>query len=155
LPPWQELYDLVKHDVVSTTSNASLNGKLYAKLLLSLEGIASQNIISRTHLRANGVLLLRELVQTYCPNNVPEVIAAKTSQFWGQTKRLPNESIDTYYNRFHELLQELLDGEERFQLGVLLDTFFLLWDLILKRFKIIIASAIFLKTGKPQIGNRF
>jgi hypothetical protein len=112
LPLWQELYDLVKHDVVSTTSNASLNGKLYAKLLLSLEGIASQNIISRTHLRANGVLLLQELVQTYHPKNVLEVISAKTSQFWGQTKRIPNESIDTYYNRFHELLQELLDGEE-------------------------------------------
>jgi hypothetical protein len=112
LPPWQELYDSSRHDVVSSTSNTSLNGKLYAKLLLSLEGIASQNIISRTHLRANGVLLFTELVQTYRPKNVPEVIAAKTSQFWGQTKRLPNESIDTYYNRFHELLQELLDGEE-------------------------------------------
>jgi len=71
-----------------------------------------QNIISRTHLRANGVLLLQELVQTYRPKNVPEVIAAKTSQFWGQTKRLPTESIDTYYNRFQELLQDLLDGDK-------------------------------------------
>jgi hypothetical protein len=112
LPPWQELYDSIKHDVVSSMSNAALNGKLYAKLLLSLEGIASQNIISRTHLRGNGVLLLQELVQTYHPKNVLEVIAAKTSQFWDQTKHLSNESIDTYYNRFHELLQELLDGEE-------------------------------------------
>jgi hypothetical protein len=51
-------------------------------------------------------------VQTYCLKNVPEVITAKTGQFWGQTKRLSNESIDSYYNRFHELLQELLDGEE-------------------------------------------
>jgi hypothetical protein len=59
----------------------------YSKLLLSLEGTASQNIISRSHLRANGILLLKELVQTYHPPNVPEVIAAKTSQFWGQTKR--------------------------------------------------------------------
>ncbi len=111
LPPWQELYDSSRYDIVSSTSNTALNGKLYAKLLLSLEGIASQNIISHTHLRANGVLLLKELVQTYRPKNVPEVIAAKTSQFWGQTKHLPNESVDTYYNRFHELLQELLDGD--------------------------------------------
>jgi hypothetical protein len=93
-------------------SNAALNGKLYAKLLLSLEGIASENIISRTYHRANGVLLLQELVQTYRPKNVPEVIAAKTSQIWDQTKHLSNESINTYYNRFHVLLQELLNGEE-------------------------------------------
>jgi len=103
LPPWQELYDSIKHDVVPSTSNAALNGKLYAKLLLSLEGIASQNIISRTHLRANGVLLLQELVQTYHPKNVPEVIAAKTSQFWGQTKCLSNEStigFMSYYRNY-------------------------------------------------------
>jgi hypothetical protein len=103
LPPWQELYDSIKHDVVPSTSNAALNGKLYAKLLLSLEGIASQNIISRTHLRANGVLLLQELVQTYRPKNVPEVIAAKTSQFWGQTKCLSNEStigFMSYYRNY-------------------------------------------------------
>jgi hypothetical protein len=112
LPPWQELYDSAKHDIVSYTSKQALNGKLYAKLLLALEGSALQNIISRTHLRANGLLLLQELVQTYRPKNVPEVIAAKISQFWGQTKRMPSESIDIYYNRFQELLQELLDGEE-------------------------------------------
>jgi hypothetical protein len=34
----------------------------YAKLLLALEGVALQNIISRTHLQANGILLLKELV---------------------------------------------------------------------------------------------
>jgi hypothetical protein len=112
LPPWQELYDSARHDIVSCTSNQALNGKFYAKLLLSLEGSALKNIISCTHLRANGVLLLQELVQTYRSKNVPEVIAAKTSQFWGQTKRLPTESIDTYYNRFQELLQDLLDGDE-------------------------------------------
>jgi hypothetical protein len=38
LPPWQELYDSAKHDIVSYTSNQALNGKLYAKLLLALEG---------------------------------------------------------------------------------------------------------------------
>ncbi len=31
LPPWQELYDPIKHDVVNTTQNVTLNGKLYSK----------------------------------------------------------------------------------------------------------------------------
>jgi hypothetical protein len=44
--------------------------------------------------------------------NVPEVIAFKTSEFWGNTKRFPTESIDEYYNRFHELLDELDDADE-------------------------------------------
>jgi hypothetical protein len=112
LLPWQELYDSVSHDVVSITTNTILNGKLYAKLLLSLEGTALQNIISCTHLCANGVLLLQELSQTYHPKNVPEVIMVKTSQFWGQTKRLSSESIDVYYNQFHELLDDLSTEDE-------------------------------------------
>jgi hypothetical protein len=58
LSPWQELYDSASNDIVQTTSNTTLNGKLYAKLLVSLEGQALQNIVSRKHLRANGVLLL-------------------------------------------------------------------------------------------------
>jgi hypothetical protein len=33
LPPWQELYDITSNDVVDTTSNTTLNGKLHAKLL--------------------------------------------------------------------------------------------------------------------------
>jgi hypothetical protein len=40
------------------------------------------------------------MVQTYQPKNVPEVIAAKTGEFWSKTK------IDDYYNHFHELLDE-------------------------------------------------
>jgi hypothetical protein len=56
--PWQELYDPVSNDIVQTTSNTTLNGKLYAKLLVSLEGQALQSIVSRKHLHANGVLLL-------------------------------------------------------------------------------------------------
>jgi len=40
------------------------------------------------------------------------VIAAKSSQFWGQTKRLPSESIDTHFNRFHELLDDLNAEDE-------------------------------------------
>ncbi len=61
LPPWQELYDPTTNDVVSRTSNATLNGKLYAKLLVSLEGSALQSIVSSKHIRANGLLLLQEL----------------------------------------------------------------------------------------------
>jgi hypothetical protein len=39
--------------------------------------------------------------------NVPEVIAAETSEFWGSMKKLSNESVDTHYNWFHELLDDL------------------------------------------------
>jgi len=100
------------NDVVSTTSNTVLNGKLYSKLLLALDGQALKNIVSRKHLHANGLLLLRKLIQTYKPCNVPEVIAFKTSEFWGNTKRFPSETIDDYYNQFHELLDNLEDAAE-------------------------------------------
>jgi hypothetical protein len=63
-------------------------------------------------LRADGIRLLQELVQTYKPKNVPEVIAAKTVEFWGNTKRLPTETVDSYYDRFQELLEDLADSEE-------------------------------------------
>jgi hypothetical protein len=71
LPPWQELYEPTMNDVVSATSNATLNGKLYAKPLVSLEGSALQSIVPRKHIRANGLLLLQELTQTYKPKNIP------------------------------------------------------------------------------------
>jgi len=112
LSPWVELYEPVENDILQTTSNSTLNGKLYSKLLLALEGNALKNVVSRKHLRANGLLLLQELVQTYRPKNVPEVIAFKTSEFWGNTRRFPSETIDEYYNRFHELLDELEDADE-------------------------------------------
>jgi hypothetical protein len=112
LSPWKELYDPVTNNVFKTTTNSTLNGKLYAELLLSLEGSVLQNVVSRTHLRANGLLLLQHLVNTYKPQNVPEVIAAKTSIFWGNTKRLASETVDDSYNRFHELLDELSDADE-------------------------------------------
>jgi len=112
LPPWVELYDPIVNDLVLTTTNSSLNGKLYSKLLLALEGNALKNLVARKHLRANGLLLFRELIQTYKPRNVPEVIAHKTSEFWGNTKRFPSESVDDYYNRFHELLDDLEDADE-------------------------------------------
>jgi len=40
IPPWQELYDVTTNDIVESTTNTTLNGKLYAKLLVSLEGQA-------------------------------------------------------------------------------------------------------------------
>ncbi len=116
LPPWKELYDPTCRDIVSSTSNLSLNEKFYAKLLLALDGPAFQNIVNREHLRADGLLLLQDLVDTYRPKNVPEVIAAKTTLFWGNTKRLPSESIDDYYNRFCELLYEINGDVERIPL---------------------------------------
>jgi hypothetical protein len=94
--PWSELYDNTLNNAVSSTTNTSLNGKLYAKLLNSLEGQALQDVVSRPHLWANGILLLQELIQTYKPKNVPEVIAAKAGEFWSRTKRLSHESVDTY-----------------------------------------------------------
>jgi hypothetical protein len=103
LPTWSEFYDPSYNDVVVSTTNHSLNGKLYFKLLLSLDDQAYQNFVSRKHLQANGLLQLRELVQTYKPKNVLEIIAAKTVEFWGSLKRLPNESIDSYYDRFQGL----------------------------------------------------
>jgi hypothetical protein len=112
LPPWSDLYDVSTNDVVTTTTNSTLNGKLYSKILPSLDGTAYQNFVSRKHLRANGILLLRELVQTYKPKNVPEIIAAKTVEFWGNTKRFPAESIDSYYDHFQELLDDLVDADE-------------------------------------------
>lgn len=65
--PWQEFYDSVMSAVVKTTINIALNGKLYDKLLICLKGQVLQNMVSRKHIRANGLLLLNELVQTYKP----------------------------------------------------------------------------------------
>jgi len=102
----------VKDDVVESTTNHALNGKLYSKVLLALDGVAYQNFVSCRHLRANGIGLLREFSQTYKPKNLPEIIVAKTVEFWGNTKRSPNESIDSYYDRFQELLEDLADADE-------------------------------------------
>jgi hypothetical protein len=56
--------------------------------------------------------LLQDFVQTYKPKNIPEVIAAKTGEFWSNTKRNQNELIDSYFNRFQELLEDLSDAVE-------------------------------------------
>jgi hypothetical protein len=41
------LYDSVANSVISSTQNTILNGKLYAKLLVSLEDQAFQHMTSR------------------------------------------------------------------------------------------------------------
>jgi hypothetical protein len=112
LPPWSELYDASKHDIVASTTNAILSGKLYSKLILALEGIVYKSFVSCKHLRVNGIHLLQELVQTCKPKNVPKIIAAKTVEFWGSMKCLPTESIDSYYDRFQEILEDLEDADE-------------------------------------------
>jgi hypothetical protein len=48
----------------------------------------------------------------YRPKNVPEVIAAKTAEFRSKLKCSHNESVDTYYTRFHELLDEINDSRK-------------------------------------------
>jgi len=69
-------------------------------------------MVSQKHLRANGLLLLKELSQTYRPSHVPEVKAAKTVEFWSTLKRLPYETVDTYYNQFQTLLDDLEEAGE-------------------------------------------
>jgi hypothetical protein len=112
LTPWKEFYDSSTNSILPVTTNTTLNEKLYAKLLLCLEGQVFQDMISRKHLRGNGLLLLSELSQTYRPSHVPEVTAAKTVEFWSTLKRLPYESVDAFYNRFQALLDDLEDAGE-------------------------------------------
>lgn len=40
------------------------------------------------------------------------MIAAKTGEFRSQTEWLSHESVDTYYNRFQELLDDLSEADE-------------------------------------------
>ena len=107
IAPWTPLYNSDTNSVVKITTNDALNGKLYAKVIGALEGSALQHMLARKHVRGNGIMLLQELHQMYKPKCVPEVIAAKTVEFWGQTKRSHSESVDEYYNRFQELLEEI------------------------------------------------
>jgi len=37
---------------------------------------------------------------------------AKTAEFWGQLHCLPTESVDLYYDHFHELLDDLQDADD-------------------------------------------
>jgi hypothetical protein len=110
--PQSELYDSRRNDVVITTTNTLLNGKLYSRVILALDGTAYQNFVTHKHLHANGVKLLQELIATYKPKNVPGIIVAKTVEFWGNTKHQATESNDSYYDRFQELLDDLADADE-------------------------------------------
>ncbi len=98
--------------LIHSTGNTKLNEKLYAKLLLCLKGQVSQDMVSRKHLRANGLLLLRELNQRYRPSQLPEVTSTKTVEFRSTMKRLPQDSVDTYYTRFQTLLDDVDDTGE-------------------------------------------
>jgi hypothetical protein len=113
IAPWKELYDSATNDIISSTSNTTLNEKLYAKIISYLEGQVLQDIAMRAHLRANGLLLLQELGEMYKPKHVPEVLAAKAGEFWSKTKWLSNESVDHYYNRFQELLEDLSHADDK------------------------------------------
>ncbi len=113
ITPWKELYDSTTNDIKSSTSNITLNEKLYAKLIPCLEGQVLQDIVTWAHLPANGLLLLQELVETYELKHVPEVLAAKTGEFWSKTKCLSNESVDHYYNRFQKLLEDLSHADDK------------------------------------------
>jgi len=110
--PWDDLYDYSRNNIVESTTNTRLNEKLYSKLILSLDGSALQHVVSHKHLRENGLAVLQDLVHTYKPKNIPEVIAAKTSEFWGTMKHSPSETVDAYFNRFQELLDDLADADE-------------------------------------------
>ncbi len=50
LTPWKEFYDSSTNSILPVTTNTTLNEKLYAKLLLCLEGQVFQDMISRKHL---------------------------------------------------------------------------------------------------------
>jgi len=112
LAPWKEFYDSNTNTLLKMTTNTSLNEKLYAKLLLSLEGQVFQDMVSRKHLRGDGLRMLTELSQTYRPSQVPEVMAAKTVEFWSTPKHLPHETVDAYYNRFQAVLDDLEEAGE-------------------------------------------
>jgi len=160
LPSWKDLYDSASNEIVLSTTNDTLNGKLYSKLLLSLEGQPLQDVITRAHLRADGIGLLRELSQTYRPKNVPEVIAAKTGEFWSKTKRKPSESIDAYFNHFHELLEDLSEADDKISTKSAMRHFIFTLGAdfeptqILNLFKICTGLVVYLLNGKHLIGHR-
>lgn len=81
-------------------------------MILALEGSALQYVVSRKYLQANGLAVLQDLVHTYKPKNIPEVIAAKTSEFWDSMKRSSSEMVDAYFNHFQELLDDLAESDE-------------------------------------------
>jgi hypothetical protein len=152
LSPWNELYDASTNSLVLSTMNTTLNEKLYAKLLLCLEGQVLQDMVSRKHLHANGLMLIVELSQTYCPIQVPEVTAAKTAEFWGSMKCHQHETVDAYYNRFHSLLDDLEDAGEPIPTKSAIRQFIFTLGSDLVKFRTAIAWDIYLMSGRLKIG---
>jgi hypothetical protein len=90
-----------------------LNAKFYSNIPLSLEGEALRGIALQKHIQADGLCLMQEIIQTYRPKKVPEVIAMKTAEFWRSMKHSPYEIVNDYYNQFHDLLDDLSDADTR------------------------------------------
>jgi hypothetical protein len=68
---------------------------------------------------------------------------------------LPSESVDSYYNRSHELLEDLSDADEPIALKVQFINLFLPWGQNLKQFRIIFALEIYHQLGILRIGQLF
>jgi hypothetical protein len=79
--PWHELYDSSRNDVVLTTTNTTLNEKLYSKLILALESNALQHVVSQKYLGANGLLVLQDLTQTYNPRTFLKLLQLRRQNF--------------------------------------------------------------------------
>ncbi len=101
-------------------------------------------MVSRKHLRANGLMLIVELSQTYCPIQVPEVTAAKTVEFWGSMKRHQHETVDAYYN--------LEDAGEPILTKSAIRQFIFTLGSDLVKFRTAIAWDIYLMSGRLKIG---
>jgi len=76
-----------------------------------LESTALQSIVAQSHLHSDGLQVLQDLTATHRPVHVPEIIAAKTVQFWGSTRRMSNETVDANYYCFKELFDEIQDAD--------------------------------------------
>jgi hypothetical protein len=97
----------------------------------------------------------REMVQTYKPKNVPKVIAAKTGEFWSKTKWLPIETIDEYYNHFHELLDELSEAAEPISTKSAMHHFIFTLGSDFETIQKTCVLEIFLPSGILKIGRLF
>jgi hypothetical protein len=95
---------------------------------------------------------MQDLVQTYKSKNIPEVIAAKTSEFWGSLKRHPTESVDAYYNRFNEILDDLADLDEPISTKSAICQFLFTLGTEFEPIQLITGLIISQKIGKPRIG---
>jgi len=135
LPPWQELYDITSNDVVDTTSNTTLNGKLHAKLLcLFWRTSLVEYTVSRKDLRQwfitfTGItpsIQTEECNWSHCGQNIWMVVSDKMSSQWVYW---------SYCNYFHELLDDLYETEELISMmsSIHCFIFILVWNL--KSFK--------------------